>query len=84
MVVKAKTKENVAARRDLELYCRKRKGVKYDQRAYYALDKNEKKAICELVCVDLTGCRLFGMKSHDCHVFMQRLMPIAFLELLPK
>lgn len=26
---------------------------------------------------------LFGMKSHDCHVFMQRLMPIAFCELLP-
>ena len=23
------------------------------------------------------------MKSHDCHVFMQRLMPIAFQELLP-
>ena len=27
--------------------------------------------------------RLFGMKSHDFHVFMQRLMPIAFCELLP-
>ncbi|KAM3374328.1 hypothetical protein P3S68_013042 [Capsicum galapagoense] len=27
--------------------------------------------------------RLFGMKSYDCHVFMQRLMPIAFRELLP-
>ena len=27
--------------------------------------------------------RLFEMKSHDCHVFMQRLMPSAFRELLP-
>ena len=27
---------------------------------------------------------MFGMKSHDCHVFMQRLMPIAFRELLPQ
>ena len=27
--------------------------------------------------------KLFGMKSHDCHVFMQRLLPIAFRELLP-
>ena len=26
---------------------------------------------------------LFGMKSHDCHVFMQRLFPVAFRELLP-
>jgi Domain of unknown function (DUF4218) len=24
------------------------------------------------------------MKSHDCHVFMQGLLPIAFRELLPK
>ena len=23
------------------------------------------------------------MKSHDCHIFMQRLIPIAFRELLP-
>ena len=35
-------------------------------------------------CFDTSGFRLFGMKSHDCHVFMQRLLPIAFRELLPK
>ena len=35
-------------------------------------------------CVDLSTNRLFGMKSHDCHVFLQRLMPIAFREMLPK
>ena len=29
-------------------------------------------------CVDTDNARLFGMKSHDCHVFMQRLLPIAF------
>ena len=28
--------------------------------------------------------KLFGMKSHDCHVFMQRLLPIVFCELLPQ
>ena len=28
--------------------------------------------------------KLFGMKSHDCHVFMQRLLPTAFRELLPQ
>ena len=27
--------------------------------------------------------KLFGMKSHDCHVFMQRLISIAFREMLP-
>ena len=35
-------------------------------------------------CVDLTGGKLTGMKSHDCHVLMQRLLPIAFAELLDK
>ena len=34
-------------------------------------------------CVDMRKFKLFGMKSHDCHVFMQRLMPVAFRELLP-
>ncbi|KAM3249472.1 hypothetical protein P3L10_011242 [Capsicum annuum] len=32
---------------------------------------------------DTNAKRLFGMKSHNCHVFMRRLMPIAFCELLP-
>jgi len=26
---------------------------------------------------------LHNMKSHDCHVFMQRLLPLAFRDLLP-
>ena len=34
-------------------------------------------------CAQLQEGRLLGMKSHDCHVFMQRLLPIAFKELLP-
>ncbi|XP_022893391.1 uncharacterized protein LOC111407911 isoform X1 [Olea europaea var. sylvestris] len=29
-------------------------------------------------------CEFYGMKSHDCHIFMQRLLSIAFKELLPK
>jgi len=28
-------------------------------------------------------CKLYGMKSHDCHVFMQTLIPLAFRDLLP-
>ncbi|XP_050211984.1 uncharacterized protein LOC126662140 [Mercurialis annua] len=35
-------------------------------------------------CVDTIGLKMHGMKSHDCHIFMQRLLPIAFRELLPK
>ena len=33
--------------------------------------------------IDMAKHQLFDMKSHDCHVFMQRLIPIAFRELLP-
>lgn len=32
--------------------------------------------------VDMRKLKLFGMKSHDCPVFMQRLLPIASCELL--
>ena len=29
-------------------------------------------------CVNLNQRKLFGMKSHDCHVLMEMLLPIAF------
>ncbi|XP_020880754.1 uncharacterized protein LOC110228285 [Arabidopsis lyrata subsp. lyrata] len=35
-------------------------------------------------CVDINSGKFSGMKSHDCHVFMQRLLPFALAELLPK
>jgi hypothetical protein len=34
--------------------------------------------------VNMKECKLYGMKSHDCHVFMQTLIPFAFRDLLPK
>ena len=33
--------------------------------------------------IDMAKHQIFGMKSHDCHVFMKRLITIAFRELLP-
>lgn len=29
-------------------------------------------------CIDMNRLKVFGMKSHDCHIFMQRLLPVAF------
>ncbi|KAJ8749825.1 hypothetical protein K2173_013228 [Erythroxylum novogranatense] len=67
-------------------------------KAYYTLDKQQKERLCEWLkglkfpdgyvsnlsrCVDMRKYKLFGMKSHNCHVFMQRLIPIGFRELLP-
>ncbi|XP_021626203.2 uncharacterized protein LOC110625022 [Manihot esculenta] len=67
-------------------------------KASYCLDKQSKMILCDWLktlkfpdgyvsnlgrCVDSRKLRLFGMKSHDCHVFMQRILPIALRELLP-
>ena len=67
-------------------------------KACYTLDKQGKQALCEWVkklrfpdeyasnmtrFVDMKKHKLFGMKSHSCHVFMQRLILLAFSELLP-
>jgi len=29
-------------------------------------------------CVDMENGKLSGMKSHDCHIFMERLLPFIF------
>jgi len=67
-------------------------------KAVYTIDKEEKAILFNWVkdlkfpdgyvsnlgrCPDTNTKKLYGMKSHDCHVFMQRLLPIAFRELLP-
>lgn len=67
-------------------------------KASYTLDKEGKEQLCSWIkklkfpdgymsnlarCIDMSGTKLYKMKSHDCHVFMQRLIPIAFRELLP-
>ncbi|KAG7548238.1 Transposase-associated domain [Arabidopsis suecica] len=35
-------------------------------------------------CVDMENGKFSGMKSHDCHVFMERLLPFIFAELLDR
>jgi len=67
-------------------------------RAIFALDKAQRKVLCEWIqnlkfpdgyasdlsrCVDLKELKLRGLKSHDCHVFMERLLPVALKNLLP-
>lgn len=68
-------------------------------KATYTLNKSQIKDVCLWVknlkfpdgyvsniarCVNVNEGKLHGMKSHDCHVFMERLMPLAFRDLLPK
>ena len=34
-------------------------------------------------CVDIKTLQISRMKSHDCHVFMEKLLPIALKDLIP-
>ncbi|XP_074288178.1 uncharacterized protein LOC141613344 [Silene latifolia] len=47
---------------------------------------NESSKVTEniLRCVNESDFTLHGLKSHDCHVFMERLLPVALKNLLPK
>jgi len=62
-------------------------------KAFYALSLDKRKGVCEWAqqltmpdahCsyianyVDMKSTKFQNMKSHDCHVFLQTLMPIAF------
>ena len=35
-------------------------------------------SLCMANCVDVDEAKLFNLKSHDCHVFMENLLSIAF------
>ncbi|OIT20623.1 hypothetical protein A4A49_63398, partial [Nicotiana attenuata] len=35
-------------------------------------------------CIDPDQRRIFGLKSHDCHIIMEQLLPIAIRNVLPK
>ncbi|OMO51375.1 Transposon, En/Spm-like protein [Corchorus capsularis] len=72
--------------------------LRHKPKASYTLNKEQKVKLCEWVkslkfpdgytsnlsrCVDMNELKFKGMKSHDCHVFMQRLIPVAFKEMFP-
>ena len=68
-------------------------------KAVYTLSKEQRKLLCEWVlrlrlpdgyasnfakCVDMEDLQLSHLKSHDCHVFMEKLLPIAFKDFVPE
>ncbi|XP_058739830.1 uncharacterized protein LOC131612031 [Vicia villosa] len=84
-------------RKELELKPRPN-GKLLKPKACYTLTPQEAKAVCRWLnelrmpdgyssnlarCADANTGKLHGMKSHDCHIFMERLLPIAFSS-LPK
>jgi len=68
-------------------------------KATYVLNYNQRKMVCGWVKqlkfpdgyvsniarrINVEEGKINGMKSHDCHVFMERLIPLAFRDMLPK
>ncbi|VVA26864.1 PREDICTED: LOC109704191 isoform [Prunus dulcis] len=66
-------------------------------KADYELSNNDKKAVFQWLmnlkvpdgysanisrCVNAIECIILGMKTHDCHVFLERLIPLVARELL--
>jgi hypothetical protein len=35
-------------------------------------------------CVDVDGCKVAGLKSHDYHVILQKLLPLVVCDILPE
>ncbi|MGZ4851135.1 MAG: hypothetical protein ACXV2C_07130 [Candidatus Bathyarchaeia archaeon] len=73
-------------------------GKKYLPPASYTLSKAEKKKVCESLhgikvpsgyssnirrLVSMKDLKLVGMKSHDCHVMMTQMLPVAIRGVLP-
>lgn len=67
--------------------------------AIYTLSNDEKKILCEFLknvkvpdgyssnigrCVNLKEGKVFGLKSHDCHVLLECFLPLALRGLLSK
>ncbi|KAI5313781.1 hypothetical protein L3X38_042957 [Prunus dulcis] len=67
--------------------------------AFFSMELNDKKEFLKFVssvkfpdgyasniarCVNVDGGKFTGPKSHDCHVFMQRLLPVRIRHLLPE
>jgi hypothetical protein len=60
--------------------------------AQYTLSKEQKKAFCDFLrevkfldgfasnisrCLNTDGTKLQGMKTHDCHILLQRILSVA-------
>lgn len=89
---------NICNRKELHMQ-QKSIGRWVKPKACYSLDKAQKKLVLQWVKnlkfpdgyasnlargVDINRGKIIGMKSHDCHVFMERLLPVAFRDFLPK
>ncbi|XP_011004861.1 PREDICTED: uncharacterized protein LOC105111246, partial [Populus euphratica] len=102
-----RSKDNLKARLDIQLYCKKpnlhlqqdMSGRVYKPKGTYCLHKKQQQEVLSWMkelsfpdgyasnisrCVKEAQCKILKIKSHDCHVFIQRLLPTAFRPYLPR
>ncbi|CAL9020181.1 unnamed protein product, partial [Prunus brigantina] len=78
--IEGKTKDTIKARLDLE-----RMGIRRDFLRFVSSVKFPDGYASNIArCVNVDGGKFTGLKSHDCHVFMQRLLPVGIRHLLPE
>ena len=82
-----------------ELHPQRKNNDKYFlPHASYTLSNKQKQQFCKVLhdirvpdgysgnisrCVNVSEGRISGLKSHDCHILMQQLLPVALRGLLP-
>ena len=67
--------------------------------ALYTLSKDQKEILCRFLegvkmpdgfasnikrCVDIKACKVAGLKTHDYHVILQKLLPLIVRSILPQ
>ena len=67
--------------------------------ALYTLGMDDKQTLCKCLhcvkfpdgyaanirrCVDINGCKISGLKTHDLHVILQKLLPLVVRNILPQ
>lgn len=78
----------------------KKNGNSYDMpSACYSLNKEQKIAFCDFLrgvkfpdgyasnlarCISADGCKVQGLKTHDCHILLQRILPAGIRGLIRK
>ena len=89
--------EDLGIRKELHL---KQNGDSYVMPpAYYTLTKDKSIALCEFLrdvkfpdgyaanltrCINMDGRKVQGLKTHDCHILLQQILPIAMRGLIHK
>ncbi|RDX96520.1 hypothetical protein CR513_20813, partial [Mucuna pruriens] len=96
---KGKTKDNENVREDMKMICKRRTLKLKAENDKYKKPKATYITVCEWIkqlkfsdgyvsniarCINIDDGKIYGMKSHDYHVFMQRLIPLVFRYMLPK